>query len=156
MKKLSAFAMLIALSGCSATNYADFELSNASISNVEVKETADLSKREHVINITFDYTIDNYNPVTDLYICSVLFVTADGMSVTSHKRKTAPCKISNAAGNVTIDWPTPLDKSLKSSSEILSKIKYPIEYFVAIHQKTGSRTNQIIGKSEKMLSGIKL
>lgn len=156
MKKLSAFTLLIALSGCSATNYADFELSNASISNVEVKETADLSKREHVINVTFDYAIDNYNPVSDLYICSVLFVTNDGKSVTSHKRKKTPCKISNAAGNVTVNWPTPLDKSLKPSSEILSKIKYPIEYFVAIHQKTGSRTNQIIGKSEKMLSGIKL
>lgn len=154
MKKISIFTMLLALSGCTATNYADFEISNAAVSNVNVNETVDLAERVHVVNISFDYTIEHYNPDPSLYTCSVLFTTTDGRWVTSHTGKKEPCKITNAAGNIQVNWPTPLDKSLKKSTDVLSKIKYPIEYFVAIHQKTGSNSSRVIGQSETIFSKI--
>jgi hypothetical protein len=50
----------------------------------------------------------------------------------------------------------PFDNSVNPTKAGLAKIKYPVEYFIAIHQKTGQSSTQIIGQSERIISELKI
>ena len=154
MKVLPILASLLILSGCATIDYSKIELSTASLSNLEVEEIGNLQQRKHEIKISFDYAIENFSPENKLYICSVLFANIDGTSVTSFKGTSHPCILNNTTGSVSITWPTPVDKSLNAPKMVLSRLKYPIEYFVTIHQKTGKDSSELIGKSETLISKL--
>ncbi|ASD69699.1 hypothetical protein [Pseudoalteromonas piscicida] len=154
MKVLPVLASLLILSGCATTDYSQIEISTASLSNLEVEEIGNLQQRKHEIKVSFDYAIENFSPENKLYTCSVLFANTDGTSVTSFKGTIPPCILDNKTGNVSITWPTPVDISRNAPKMVLSKLKYPIEYFVAIHQKTGKSSSKLIGKSEPLTSKL--
>lgn len=159
MKKISMLSLAIVLAGCASTNYSEIDISEAELTNLEVEETHDLSKREHEINVSFDYSISGFNATEELYYCSVQFAMTDDKTITRvmFEGRELPCILEKATGSVSISWPSPLDKSLRTPDEILSKIKYPIEYFVAIHQKTSPRgASRIIGSSEVIVSNIRI
>lgn len=154
MKKLSILALFVGLIGCASTDYSKVERSSATVTNLEFKEFKILKKRTHKIDVTFDYDIHNYQDISGLYHCSVQFNLNNGMTVTSHKGYKFPCSLDQATGHVSIEWPSPIDKSLNTSKETLSKLKYPVEFFVAIHQQTTKRKNIIIGQSKMKVSEI--
>ncbi|WP_105255773.1 hypothetical protein [Pseudoalteromonas sp. T1lg75] len=156
MKKICTLSLALTLAGCASTDYSEFDMSTAALSNIVVKEKAELEQRKHEIQVSFDYVINGFHADENLYHCSVQFLNTDGTSMTSIKGRKLPCRIDASEGNISINWPSPLDKSRNSPKEVLSTIKYPVEYFVAIHQKTGVKTNNIIGKSDVILSKIKI
>lgn len=156
MKKLGVLGLVIVLTGCASINYSELEWSNATLSNVEIKEVHELKKREHKIHISFNYSIAGFHAEHKLYYCTVQFLNLDGSSQTSFNGREFPCQLEQSKGSISVTWPSPLDKSLKVSKEKFSEIKYPIEYFVAIHQRTGQYDSQIIGKSDLNVSSIKI
>lgn len=156
MKKLLAAITFITLAGCSSTNYSDFKVSEALISNLKVNEIANLKKNQHELKLSFDYQISDFIDGANLYNCTVQFLTVDGTTTSIWPGRQLPCELNKAKGEMSITWPTILDKENSASEEQLSKIKYPMEYFVAIHQLTGKNTSQIIGKSPIQASKVKL
>ncbi|MDW7549036.1 hypothetical protein HUZ36_17665 [Pseudoalteromonas sp. McH1-7] len=155
MKKLTMLVSLYLLSGCATTDYTTIPLSNASLSNLKTSETGNIQQREHTVTVSFDYAIENFNEATNLYTCSVLFINVDGTAVTSTKSgKKHPCILDSANGSISVSWPTPLDKSRNAPQMVLSRMKYPIEYFVTIHQKTGKHSTKLIAKSEVIKSRL--
>jgi len=74
--------------------------------------------------------------------------------MTAFKNGKQPCLLNQASGEVSIKWPSPLEHSLNASKEQLTILKYPIEFFVGIHQKTAKRTSEIIGESKVNVSAI--
>ena len=156
MKKLVTSITFLTLVGCASTNYSDFKMGEAFISNLEVKEVHNLKKRQHKLKLTFDYQISEYADGADLYNCSVQFLALDGTTTSTSTGNRLPCKLDKAKGEISITWPTLLDKTFSPSKEQLSNIKYPMEYFVAIHQKTGKYTSQIIGQTPIQISEIKI
>jgi len=156
MKKLLTSIAFFTLAGCASTNYSDFEMGEAFISNLEVNEIHNLKKRQHKLKLSFDYQISEYTDGADLYNCSVQFLALDGTTTSISTGRRLPCKLNKAKGKMSITWPTILDKTFSLSKEQLSKIKYPIEYFVAIHQRTGKNTNQIIGETPVQISEVKI
>jgi hypothetical protein len=155
MRKLGTSMAFIALTGCTTINYSEFELSDASISNLQVNEIFNLSKKQHKLELSFDYKISEYVEGFDLYSCDVQLQTLDETTTSSHSKR-YPCKLDKAEGQITIIWPTILDKTFTPSKKQLSNIKYPIEYFVAIHQQTGRNTSYIIGTSPIQISKVKI
>ena len=158
MKKLVTSITFLTLVGCASTDYSNFEMGEAFISNLEVKEVYNLKKRQHKLKLSFDYQISEYAEGADLYNCSVQFLALDGTttSTSTSTGKRIPCQLDKAKGEISITWPTLLDKTFSPSKEQLSNIKYPMEYFVAIHQKTGKNTSQIIGKTPIQISEVKI
>jgi hypothetical protein len=156
MKKLISSIAFLTLVGCASINYSDFELGEASISNLEVNEIHNLKKRQHKLKLSFDYQISEYADGNNLYSCSVQFLALDGTTTSIQKGKRSPCMLNKAKGEISIIWPTILDKTFSPSKQQLSKIKYPMEYFIAIHQKTGKNINQIIGKTPILISDVKI
>ena len=156
MKKLVTSIAFLTLVGCASTNYSDFEMGEAYISNLEVKEIHNLKKRQHKLKLSFDYQISEYVSGVDLYNCSVQFLALDGTTTSISTGKRLPCKLNKAKGEISITWPTILDKTFSPSKEQLSNIKYPMEYFIAIHQRTGKITSQIIGKTPIQISEVKI
>ena len=156
MRKLGISIALLALAGCASTNYSDFDVSEAVISKLKINETHNLNERQHKLEISFDYEISEYVDTNNLYNCSVQFLALDGTTISISNGKKSPCELNKAKGEKSIIWPTILDKAHSPSEEQLSKIKYPIEYFIAIHQRTGKNTNRIIGKSAIQVSTVKI
>jgi len=156
MKKLVASIAFLTLAGCASTNYSDFEMGEAFISNLEVKEVHNVKERQHKLKLSFDYQISEYVDGADLYNCSVQFLALDGTTTSISTGKRLPCQLNKAKGEMSITWPTILDKTFSPSKEQLSNIKYPMEYFIAIHQRTGKRANQIIGKTPIQISEVKI
>jgi hypothetical protein len=156
MKKLVTSIALFTLIGCASINYSDLEIGKASISNLEVNETHNLKKGQHKLKLSFDYQISAYSEATDLYNCSVQFLALDGTTMSISTGKKSPCQLNKAEGEMSITLPTILDKTFFASQEQLTKIKYPMEYFVAIHQRTGKNTSQIIGKTAIQISDVKI
>ena len=156
MKKLVTSIAFLTLVGCASTNYSDFKMGEAFISNFEVNEIHNLDKRQHKLKLSFDYKISEYADEADLYNCTVQFLALDGTTTSISPDKRSPCKLDKAKGEISITWPTILDKTFSPSKEQLSNIKYPIEYFVAIHQRTGKSTSQIIGKTPIQISEVKI
>ncbi|QZO14982.1 hypothetical protein [Pseudoalteromonas piscicida] len=154
MKILPILASLLILSGCATKDYSKIKISTASLSNLEVEEVGNLQQRKHEIKVSFDYAIENFSPENKLYTCSVLFANTDGTSVTSFRGTSHPCILNNTTGSVSITWPTPVDISRNAPKMVLSKLKYPIEYFVAIHQKTGKNSSELIGQSKPLTSKL--
>jgi hypothetical protein len=72
MKKLVTSIAFLTLVGCASTNYSDFEMGEAFISNLEVNEIHNLKKGQHKLKLSFDYQISKYANGNDLYSCSVL------------------------------------------------------------------------------------
>ncbi len=156
MKKLVTSITFLTLIGCASTNYSDFIVGKAFISNLEVNEVHNLKKRQHKLQLSFDYQISEYADGANLYNCSVQFLALDGTTTSISKGNRLPCQLDKAKGEVSITWPTLLDKTFSPSKKQLSHIKYPIEYFVAIHQKTGKNTSLIIGKTPIQISEVKI
>ncbi|MBA6251694.1 hypothetical protein [Colwellia sp. MB3u-55] len=156
MKKLVTSIAFLTLVGCASTNYSDFEMGEAFISNLEVNEIHNLKKGQHKLKLSFNYQISKYANGNDLYSCSVQFLALDGTTTSIQKGKRSPCMLNKAKGEISITWPTVLDKTFSPSKEQLSNIKYPMEYFIAIHQQTGKNINQIIGKTPIQISEVKI
>ena len=156
MKKLLTSVTFLILAGCASTNYSDFEIGEAFISNLEVKEIHNLRKRQHELRLSFDYQISEYVVGADLYNCSVQFLALDGTTTSISPGTQLPCQLNKAKGEISITWPTILDKKFSPSKEQLSNIKYPMEYFIAIHQRTGKRSSQIIGKTPIQMSEVRI
>jgi len=154
MKVFSLLIFVFFLSGCSTTDYFKYQSSTAVINNLEITEIKNLKKRKHKIKVSFDYEISKFNDVDGLYHCSVQFIVNNDVTMTSHRGSKNPCEINSESGSISINWPTPIDKSLNTPEEILSTINYPLEFFVAIHQDTGKETNRIIGQSAPQKSKI--
>lgn len=156
MKKLVSSIAFFTLVGCASTNYSDFKTGEASISNLVVNESYNLKKEQHKLKLSFDYQISEYADGSGLYNCSVQFLALDGTTISASAGKRLPCELNKPKGKISITWPTVLDKTFFHSKEQLSNIKYPIEYFVAIHQRTGKSTSQIIGKTPIQISEVKI
>ena len=156
MKKLVTSIAFLTLAGCASTNYSDFKMGEAFISNLEVNEIYNLKKRKHKLKLSFDYQISEYSDGADLYDCTVQFLAVDGTTTSISTGKRSPCKLNKAKGEISITWPTILDKAFSPSKKQLSNIKYPMEYFIAIHQRTGKSTSQIIGKTPIQISEVKI
>ena len=71
-----------------------------------------------------------------------------------YKGTRSPCQINKSTGNISIKWPSPIDKSLNAHKEDLLLLNYPLEFFVAIHQKTNTHHEQFIGQGERHNSKI--
>ncbi|MDX1392654.1 MAG: hypothetical protein R3241_09740 [Rheinheimera sp.] len=156
MKYIAIAAAGLFLTSCASTNYADYELSTANLSNLQVNETFDSQLRKHQLDLVFDYTINGFHQKGDLYSCTVQFLNNNGTTSSLSMGTKAPCQLDVQSGNISLSWPTLLDKSVISSSAELDKLAYPMQFFVAIHQKTGRRSNKIIGKSAIVQSVAKL
>lgn len=154
MKVYLLAGVVVLLIGCAATDYAKLKPSTASLANVVINETLVLDKGEHKLAVSFDYEIKDFNPTSNLYSCTVQFVNLDKSTMTRTVGSSMPCKLDSPTGHVAITWPSPIDKSTRTSKERLDQIKYPMEYFIAIHQKTGRNNNLVIGSSQKYISGI--
>lgn len=152
MKKLSAIALALFITGCASTAKNDAEFSTATVSNVQSEEIDNLANREHEFKVTFDYVIEDYEAGINKYTCSVQFANMDGTSTTKFVGGRYPCRLDSAKGTVTVEWPSPLDKDVILTRKEAEKLKVPIEYFVAVHQKSGRYSTRIIGKSAPMLS----
>ena len=154
MKMSSVLIFVFFLSGCANIDYSELQLSSATIKNLKVTEIKNLEKRNHKIQVSFDYDISKFNDVNGLYHCSVQFVLNNNRTMTSHKSNKAPCEINSASGHISINWPSPIDRSLNTSKKTLSMMNYPLEFFVAIHQDTSKKINRFIGRSESQISKI--
>jgi hypothetical protein len=51
------------------------------------------------------------------------------MIITTHKGTKTPCEINSASGHISINWPSPIDRSSNTSEKTLQIIKYSIEFF---------------------------
>jgi len=160
MRKLGTSIAFLALAGCASTNYSDFVMGEAFISKLEINEIHNLKRGKHKLKISFAYEISEYVGVggAGLYNCSVQFLTLNGTTTTTviTRGRHLPCELDNAKGEISITWPTILDKTFSPSKEQLAQIKYPMEYYVAIHQRTGENTSKIIGKSPIQVSSVKI
>jgi hypothetical protein len=154
MKTLSVLILVFFLLGCATTDYSKLQLSSATIKNLKITEIKNLEKRKHKIQVSFDYDISKFNDVNGLYHCSVQFVLNNNTTMTIHKSNKAPCEINSATGHISINWPSPIDRSLNTSKKTLSMMIYPLEFFIAIHQDTSKKTNRFIGRSESRISEI--
>jgi hypothetical protein len=154
MKKLSILALVIGLTGCASTDFSKIQRSSATVSNLEFTESISLEKRKHKIDLSFTYDIKDYNEINGLYFCSVQFKLTNEDTLTSFKKGKIPCSLDQATGDISIKWASPFDKSLNVSKDQLSKIKYPLAFFLAIHQKTNRKESYIIGKSKINTSAI--
>jgi hypothetical protein len=153
MKTLSSLALALFIAGCASTATNDTtKYSTATVSNVQSEEIDNLSNREHEFKVTFDYAIEDYEAGVNKYTCSVQFANTDGTSTTKFVGGRYPCRLDSAQGTVTVEWPSPLDKDVILTKKEALKLKVPIEYFVAVHQKSGRYSTKIIGKSASMLS----
>ena len=115
MKKLVTSIAFLTLFGCASTDYSKLATGEASISNFKVSE------------------------IHNLYNCSVQFLALDGTSFSVSSGRELPCNFNKAAGEISLVLPTILDKTTFASKEQLASLKYPIEYFLAIHQRTGKQ-----------------
>ena len=156
MKKQLTSIAFLTLIGCASTNYSDLKVGEAFISNFEVKETHNVDKGQHKLKLSFDYRISEYTNAKGLYNCTVQFLALDGTTTSTSVGRKSPCQLNKAEGKMSVTLPTLLDKTSFASKDQLSKIKYPMEYFVAIHQRTGKNTNRIIGKTAIQMSEVKL
>ena len=156
MKKLVTSIAFLTLFGCASTDYSKLATGEASISNFKVSEIHNLNAGQHTLDLSFNYQIAKYHNQPDLYNCSVQFLALDGTSFSVSSGRELPCSLNKAAGEISLVLPTILDKTTFASKEQLASLKYPIEYFLAIHQRTGKHTNRIIGKTPVQVSEIKL
>ncbi|MFC3030945.1 hypothetical protein ACFOEE_00170 [Pseudoalteromonas fenneropenaei] len=156
MKRISLFMSVVVLAGCKTTDYASFAQSNALLNNVVVNEEHNAKYKKHVLDVAFDYQIEGFHADQNLYHCTVQFANIDGTTTTSYPGKIIPCKLEQAAGHVAISWPMPLDKQVRIPQTNFTNLKYPIEYMVVIHQRTGAKSSRIIGQSAQMVSTLQL
>jgi hypothetical protein len=144
---------VLALTGC-ATKTRDFKLSapSAYLSNVVIDETLKQEEGHHKISLSFDYSISEFDATDDAYFCSVQFYTKSETQTISYAGKVPPnCGIDSASGNASVVWTGPLDKSVDTPG-FVEKLHLPIQYFVAIHQRTGLNKSKIIGSSKTFQS----
>lgn len=157
MKKIAVAGLFLFLTGCVTTNYSELSESQATLSNVQIEERHNISRRHHAVTVSFDYQIENFHEKRSLYWCSVQFRTIDDGSFTIQRESPKPCWISDSAGQIEITWPMPIDRHYSNAVEpVLSALKYPIEFFVAIHQETGNRQHVTIGQSDTFVSELEL
>ncbi len=149
MKKFLCIGSIALLAGCSSINYTKIENSQANITNLQVAETGKVGTDKYQLDVKFDYSIDDYHEISDLYSCSVLFVSSQTQMVTTSQERN-PCEINQQSGSISIKWDTPLSKDAGYSTEALKKMSLPLEYHIAIHQKKTSNTNQVIGMSKAL------
>ena len=146
MKKILPAFLLLLLASCSTVNYEQLKLSNAIITDVNVANTS-----SEQVDLVFNYNIDDFNNVKGVYACSINFVGSAIDSWLSIRHLGGmKCNISEKSGTIHFVSRTPLDKSGQfRNSTAQQHFKIPLQYFVAMTQKTGSgRGNKkIIAKS---------
>jgi len=149
MKKTLGLVIVAFLTGCTSQNYSDVSDSQAVINNLKVSEVGLPRTDKHQLDVTFNYSIEDYKALPGLYTCSVLFATGKGEWVTQTKENT-PCQIDSKNGSVSMKWTTPLSTSADYSDEVLKKMQLPLKYQVAIHQKKTKSRDTVIGMSEPL------
>lgn len=157
MYKNGIFALLMLLAGCTSTNYKALEISSASMSELKINEIVNSKKGIYKLDIKFSYEISQFNLGGDIYHCSVQFLSLEeGVSTSTYKSRREPCRIDSATGQVSIRWAAPFDKTNKPTKKRMAEIRFPVQYFVAIHQKTGRYSSQVIARSEIKTLDIKI
>lgn len=156
IKTLTLALALATLGGCASTNYADYEVGEATISNLQVNEVYNMKKGQHKFAVSFDYEIAKYINKTGLYFCTLQFITINDTTMSLLKGKKQPCQLDKAKGEVSVSFPSIIDKSMiaYTSKEELNNLKYPMEYFIAIHQSTDKTISRIIGRSVTQVSKL--
>ncbi len=142
--------------GCTK-NQEELEISSATVSNLNVEEIIEPNKVTYKLNVKFNYVINQFNEGSNIYTCSVQFLTVDeGISISSFVGTTDPCRITNSSGEMIVRLTTALDKTQKFLTERLPKIQRPMQYFIAIHQETSNESSKMIGKTEIQTFDIKI
>lgn len=132
--------------GCQTLNY-DIPIGQIELSNIVVTEAERSSKRQHKIAVSFDYAFVSPRAQPNMYTCTVQFLgKTEGDSLSHHPKGQKPCQFNADSGSVSFTWPLITDRGV-SSPETLSKLALPIQYFVAVHQKTARNKTQIIAES---------
>lgn len=155
MKKFLCIGFIALIAGCTSINYSKIEDSQAEISNLRITDVGKVGTDEYQLDVKFDYNINDYHNISNLYSCSVLFVSSQSEMVTTFKAGQS-CDIDAEKGSISIRWDTPLSKRAGYSKDTLREIALPLKYHVAIHQKKTSNTNVVIGMSEALFLNPKI
>lgn len=154
-KWLAVVALVWVLTGCAGTKYKDLDWGEATLSNIQVKETHYQDQGVHHFDVSFDYRIDGFHAVDGLYDCSLYFFTTNGgykaLGTGSHE-----CVIDQAEGSINMRWKGPLDYRFYRIQNFTANIMIPVQYFLAINQKVARKHNQIIGHSDIMKGDVTL
>ncbi|GEM_PF-839690 len=156
MRKLGVFTFVLLLVGCT-TNQEEREISSATVSNLIIEKIIKPNQGIYKLDAKFNYVINQFNEGSDLYTCSVQFLTVEeGISISSFVGTTDPCRLTNSSGEMIVRLTTPLDKTQKFLTERLPKIQRPVQYFIAIHQEITNESSKMIGKTEIQTFDIKI
>lgn len=139
------------LSGCHATNH-DHQLSELQLSNLVVTEQTEQLTDSHEIMVSFDYEFTAYFAQPKLYFCSIQFLQKQqGRSFANANKRFEQCHFTGPKGSINFRWPSPLDRSLQSN-KVTESLLLPVQYFVAVHQRTALNTSILIARSETFQS----
>ncbi|GAB4181900.1 MAG: hypothetical protein Tsb002_02500 [Wenzhouxiangellaceae bacterium] len=156
MKKLTFLLLLTLLASCASRDYSDIPLSTAAITNIEASEIGKPFTRGHTLKITFDYTIQGYSDIDDLYSCSINFITSEeGKSISTYYQHDH-CTIDRQSGTASLSRETPLSLSPLYDKNSLKQLQLPLRYTVSIEQTIKHNRSRIIGKSEVLFLNAEL
>ena len=128
-------------------------LSKITLSNVSIKEKILPASSKHDLFISFDYRFESAPLASDMYFCTVQFLSKiEGQSTSTTNRLPKQCEFSDPVGTVSFPWSTPFDKSNVNKAK-LSDLALPLQYFVAIHQKTSNNKSVVIAQSDTYIGG---
>ena len=157
--KNSVFILAIfVMVGCTSINYSELQQSSAKVSNLEVGEIGKPFSNTHKLDLKFDYTIEQYHDVRNLYSCMVLFALNEGGKMHSYSKTRKPCSIDAQSGTISLTWDTPLSASVSAGygNEVLEQMQLPLKFHVTIHQRQSKEKHLVIGMSEAMYLNPKI
>jgi len=139
--------VVLGAAGCSSKPHTAIELSKAKISNLHVKDLGNHEQGYYKLGIEFDYAIENFQEVSDLYRCTVQIMMPDGQSSRSAWTGTN-CEIKQAYGHKRMLVTTPQDKVLRNRIPDRYQPKHLAnsdQYMIVVLQMLSPQRSQSIG-----------
>ena len=131
------------LSGMMSVDYSQIEKSTAQVDYVSHERSGDKS-----INVSFNYAIDNFSNVENLYGCTLHYLTKTGFTVLIEKQGyyQKACEFNAASGQATMQWKIFLNEDDESK---MKEFTHPLQAQIMLTQKTASNNQSatIIGSS---------
>lgn len=122
------------------------------LSNVAVQEVSDALSQHHEILVSFDYVFIKPAPQENAYFCTIQFVGKDqGHSFSTSNARSTPCHIVSGSGSSSFRSPSPMDNSVQDPNMLIN-LKLPVQFFVAVHQRTTQGKSAIIARSKTFQS----
>lgn len=125
---------MLLLSSCASVDKTSVKLSSATINKVSYIKNSD-----GVFEFSFDYVIDNFLSVKNIYFCSVHVLAIGGKTIMSPiEGESSACIIDTYSGKAKVNW--------TAKGDVNSDLT--VQYFIAIYQKESKDLSQSIANSQ--------